>query len=284
MVKVALLGAKGALGKAVSDRLSGNDTLNVCLVVREKAAVSKDKVYWDYKSELPGRLSDADVVINCARSDNFLDNIVFNKLLLDQLSSKARLILLSSNAIFARPHGRITQLLFKGDAYIREKKCIERLAKRRPHTVLLRPTVVIDEGNWLDFFSACHAANRVIAPCGGEMSRIKVTTRSIVAKLIEKIVCETPEIPLEIIDKVIPVKDVVRSQISFSASGHDYFNSYLKDGLVTLLNSRVLPDRLVFKLQYALLNKKRPPRNRDLNSELSIEGMTRLYLFGAHTK
>lgn len=148
--------------------------------------------------ELRGANSDFDcVIVGNSPSLNKMDlnllegkycfffNVAFNRNLLRSLPCKVKLINISSNAVFAQPNGLLSRILFKGDAYIREKKLIEKYSSHHANTSILRPTVVIDEGGWKSFFSSCSLANQVIAPAGGEGCRIKITRREHVAIKIE---------------------------------------------------------------------------------------------------
>ena len=284
MLNVIILGSNGALGRSVVERLKKNSKINLILVIRDEALVTEKTIFWDYHSCIPEQFKKADVVVNCARSDDFAFNAAFNRKLLSSLPCKVKLINISSNAVFAQPNGLLSRILFKGDAYIREKKLIEKYSSHRANTLILRPTVVIDEGGWKSFFSSCRMADQVIAPAGGEESRIKITRREHVAITIESCIFGNQNLSSELFESIEDVNTVIGCEIQYSKSSYNYFDSALKNVLMIFFSSWVLPDRLAFILQNAILSRS-AQANPDVKfSKLRIDAMTRLYLFGRHTK
>ena len=284
MRNVVILGGNGALGSSVVERLKKNSSISLTIVVRDKALFTEKTIFWDYRSCIPEQLKKADVVINCARSDDFAFNVAFNRNLLRSLPCRVKLINISSNAVFAQPNGLFSRILFKGDAYIREKKLIEKYSSNRSNTSILRPTVVIDEGGWKTFFSLCRFADQVVAPAGGQESRIKITRREHVARTIENCIFGNQNVPSELFESIEAVNAVTGCEMVYSKSSLNYFDSAIKNVLLIFLSSWVLPDRLAFMLQNAILSRSAQANSNVKFSTLRIDGMTRLYLFGGHTK
>jgi len=284
VVNVIVLGGNGALGRSVMGLLGANSKINLFVVVRDKMLCTDRMIFWDYNSILPEQLREADVVVNCARSKNFCANVSFNKILIRSLPSSVKLINISSNAVFAKPNGLLSRWLFKGDAYIREKKLIERESLNRDNTLILRPTVVTDEGGWRSFFISCKSAGRIIGPVGGENSRVKVTKREHIAKTIENCILSNQDVPKELFESLAPVSTVIGREIVFRENSYNFFNSFIKNVLLIILSSWLVPDRVTFFIQNAILNRTESSNLDSGESELVIEGMTRLYLFGDHTK
>ncbi len=284
MVNVIVLGGNGALGRSVMGVLSDNSKINLFVVVRDKMLCTDRMIFWDYNSPLPEQLRETDVVVNCARSKNFFANVAFNKILIRSLPPSVKLINISSNAVFAKPSGLLSRWLFKGDAYIREKKLIERESLNRDNTLILRPTVVTDEGGWRSFFISCKSAGRIIGPVGGENSRVKVTRRDYIAKTIENCILSNQDVPKELFESLAPVSTVIGREIVFRENSYNFFNSFIKNVLLIILSSWLVPDRVTFFIQNAILNRTESSNLNSGESELVIEGMTRLYLFGDHTK
>ena len=79
--KVIVLGPKSGIGEAILFKLKKNcKNFNFFSVVR-KPTVQSDEIFWDYQSDLPHDFRKSFLVINCARSDDFLYNINFNRIL-----------------------------------------------------------------------------------------------------------------------------------------------------------------------------------------------------------
>jgi hypothetical protein len=284
VLNVIVLGGNGALGRSVMGLLGVNSKINLYVVVRDKMLCSDRMIFWDYNSTLPEQLRETDVLVNCARSNNFAANVAFNKILIRSLPPSVRLINISSNAVFAKPNGLLSRWLFKGDAYIREKKLIERESLNRGNTLILRPTVVTDEGGWKAFFISCKSADRIVGPVGGENSRVKVTKRDHIAKTIENCILSNQDVPKELFESLSPVSMVIGREIVFRDNSYNFFNSFIKNVLLIILSSWLVPDRVTFFIQNAILNRTESSNLDSGESELVIEGMTRLYLFGDHTK
>ena len=284
MINVVILGRNGALGSSVAELLGRNSKIRLSFVVRDQADCAEDKIFWDYRSSVPEQLKRADVVVICARSEDFSFNVSFNHILIRSLPSSVKLISTSSNAVFAKPNGSLLRWIFKGDAYIREKLSIEKYSSQRDNMVTLRPTIVIDEGAWRSFFLSCKSADRVIAPSRGDRSRIKITTRAHIAQTVENCIFSNEDLPPELFESIAPVDDVIGCQVVFGDNNSNFFDSTIKNILVIILSSWLIPDRVVFILQKAMLSRAELPASNANPNQLVIEGMTRLYLFGDHTK
>lgn len=285
MRKIVILGATGALGSAVVDRLSSEAKVCPVKVSRSLNQDSNGTIIWDYKSPLPGEIRNADVVINCARSDRYIDNIRFNNILCRDLPLSCKFVNVSSNCVFAQPRSFWGRLLFKGDAYIREKKVIEKLTAERENSLLFRPTIVSDEGGWSQFLNSVRSSGTVISPFDSNKSVVKVISRAGVAeRIVSYVLGNDSRIESEIFDSEMTVSDFIAREVIISGRKSTYFRSLLKNFLLSLLCSRFLPDSVVFKLQRFILAKKSNDiSSMDYISDFNIEGMTRLYLFGRHT-
>ena len=285
MTKVLLLGASGGLGSSVYSELCESRLVNVIKVVRDNTLVEKNDIYWDFKSTPPELFNTADVVINCARSPDYQFNIRFNKLLCDSLDKNICLINISSNCVLAKPRKDIFSSFFKGDAYIREKKSIEKISFARKNTVCLRPAVVLDEGSWLDFFNNWRSSNNVIVPSKCAGSRIKTITRSSVAKkILQASLNKRNQNSDEMYDDILSLERLIGTGVSQSKNGNNYFDSLVKDLSLSILNSYLMPDWLVYIMQRRLVGSTKPHSSITKFDSFSIQGMTRLYLFGDHTK
>ena len=284
MKKILILGQNGALGKAIKDILNDNPNVKLLFAVRNKEHSSKNFIYWNFRDKIPSQFKDVDVVINCARSDDFNFNVNFNKILISSLPKSIKIILFSSNAIYAKPNGLFIKWLFKGDAYIREKKIIEKFSFKFKNVLILRPTIVRDEGSWNSFVNSCNNASDVVGPLEGNSSRIKLTNRKAVAELVEKSIFNNLDLPDEIFNSIESVDDFIGRKISYIGKKTNFFQNYSKNFLLTLLSSRIFNDTSVFFLQKTLLGKNKKINQSNSNKTLMIEGMTKLYLFGGHTK
>ena len=285
MINVIILGGRGALGSCLTEILSENSNLKMYHVVRNKKLVVKDNIiYWDYMSKIPIDFLKADVIVNCARSENFNFNLRFNKNLIDALPESIRLINISSNAVFAKPNGFFSNFIFRGDAYIREKKLIEKYSIIKRNVLILRPTIVTDEGGWRSFFDLCKSSKKTIGPFHGEFSKVKITKRRYVARQIEACILGNKKFSEEIYESIDETKNVVGSNLEFNNNSNNYFENNFKNLLLVILSSWILPDKLVFYLQDIMIKKsKNVIQLRKKYNNFVIEGMTRLYLFGRHT-
>jgi hypothetical protein len=285
MIKVLLLGASGGLGSAVYQALCKSKRAKVVKVVRVNALVEKSSVYWNFASIPPQLFNTVDVVINCARSSDYQFNIRFNKFLCDFLDSNIRLINISSNCVLAKPRKDMLSCFFKGDAYIREKKAIEKMSFARKNTICLRPSVVLDEGSWLDFFNDCRSSKNVIVPSTCSGSKIKTIMRYSVAKqVVNASLNELNQTSDEMYDDISSLERLLGSNISQSTNGNNYFDSLVKNLLLSILSSYFMPDWLVYILQRRLVGGTKSQSSLTEVDYISVQGMTRLYLFGDHTK
>ena len=285
MINVILLGSNGALGSSVCKLLSQNSDINLLTVSRKKYLEKKNTIFWDYQSDVPREFLEADCIVNCARSSNFKLNTTFNQILVDSLPKSVKLINISSNSIYAKPNGIISNFFFKGDAYIREKKLIENYSKNKNNIVILRPTIVTDEGGWKSFLDLCASSNQIICPHNGNNSKIKIIKRRQVAEIIEKCIFNCTKVEDELYDSIIPVAELIDKDLFDQKNKNNYFNNILKNFLLSILSCWIMPDKLVFYLQKIMINNNATSQKSSIKkSDLVIEGMTRLYLFGKHTK
>ena len=285
MYKVLLLGATGGLGSAVYKELCKTREASVIKVVRDTALIEEESVFWNFTSKPPEIFNRVDVVINCARSSDYQFNISFNKFLCDFLHTNVRLINISSNCVLAKPRSDFFSYFFRGDAYIREKKSIEKMSFGRKNITCLRPSIVLDEGGWQDFLHKCSLSDKVVIPCINAGSKLKIITRQSVAQhVVDASLNGVKTLSDEMYDEIMNFEKLIRRKASYSKNVNNYFESFLKNILLGILNSFFMPDWLVYKLQSRLLSDK---KNNDVKSDgedILVEGMTRLYLFGEHTK
>lgn len=284
MGDILLLGSNGALGRSVANALK-EAGISFKTVTRDEGLAGDDCFFWDYRQKLPESISNASCVINCARGPSFEDNVRAFKVLLTGLRPSAKLIALGSNCIFAKPRSKLAKIGFQGDAYIVEKSLIDQLAARRENTILLRPTVVLDEGGWDDVQKMAKAAPLVIAPPALDGSTIKVISSKEVSKIIVEAVkgnlCSN--IPNELYSNEIRASELFQDcQIAFGGTENTYFDNPIKNILSIFLCSRLVPFRVKSYLQLRLTRENQP--NNQVQVPYTIQGMARLYLCGAHTK
>lgn len=280
--KVCILGSTGALGRKLTSELESQDRFEVLKVVRDSSQIKTSKtIYWNFKDALPHKILDCDFIINCARDRlDFQTNVNLNKLLINELGSTGKLILISSNCIYAKPNGRIAQFLFKGDAYIREKLLLEKHATNTK-TNILRPTVVVDEGSWSKIIHN-PKIQTVVAPRSSQDSHIKIATAGHVSNVIIDLLKGTNSTAKsdEVFEEIVNIQTLFRNNVEFRLSNRNFFESHLKNFFATALCSAVLPDKWAFFLQRRLL----PKSSDDSTQNLTLTGMTRLYLCGKQTK
>jgi dTDP-4-dehydrorhamnose reductase len=285
MRRICLLGPNSGIGKVILRYISELTDTKIIKVVRN-ITNNENEIFWDYQSSLPVSIVNADIVINCARSQDFSYNVKFNKILYKKLSRSTKFINFSSNCIYAKPNYRLSNLLFKGDAYIREKKAIEKM-NTSPNHYLIRPTIVTGESNWNIFLSNVKDAKHVILPNNCKKSILKITTTECVAMAVFDLINNNfpNQTESELYTQKITINEFLLNKVIFSNSNAIYFENYLKNLLLHILTSRFMPTFLVFRLQTLLIkgNTRNQSNNKCKNLEQTIEGMTRLYLCGKHT-
>jgi hypothetical protein len=283
MRKIILLGAKGALGAQVASLL---DEENISYRSVTRDATDCDGLHWDYVGSVPSEMANASCIIHCARGPEFNSNVAAVAALLRDASAETKIILMGSNCVFATPKNTLSRIFFAGDAYILEKKKIEKLAKTRPNTIVLRPTVVRDEGGWKTFLRGIKSADTVRLPRGSKDSRIKIIDSVDVAHEILKHVFSSNSEPIsdELYSDIVPLSEFLRSKgVVYGLSDNTYFDGFLKNAIVSFLCSVFIPFRVKAFVQQQFIKPKEPVVNQG-GGELCVDGMTRLYLCGGHTK
>lgn len=283
MRSVVLLGPGSGIGRRILQKLQEDQGVRVTCVVRDRGEEGQGRAFWDFASPLPRPLLEADVVINCARSPNYAFNVVFNRRLYRELPPSVLFINFSSNCIYAKPRNGFARWLFKGDGYIREKKAIERAASARSRSVLLRPTIVAEEGGWARFLAQVRQAPKVTAPSYARSALVKVISADSVAhEVLRCLQHEGHRPPRELFAEVVPLVDFLGVDARWDGRSRTYFESALKNLLLHLLNAWILPDALVYALQGRLPQGagRAPGEPRPF----VIDGMTRLYLSGEQTR
>ena len=279
-----LLGASGALGRAVEAEMRKHG-MHFSIVTRSLDDVGRGAIYWDYRSPLPSEIKGAKVVINCARGPNFNLNVIAAKRLVTSVDASCRLILIGSNCIFARPQGLLARFLFWGDAYICEKKKIERLARSRSNVQVIRPTIVTDEGGWASFIDRVREVKAVYIPAAGVTSKLKVISTSAVAKTIVEAArrAQVDEIAEELFTDIVSLPHFLSRRVSPSLSDNSFEEGRLKNIATIFFCSWLVPFSLKAKVQEAI---KEGSNNgeKDKNHDIILSGMTRLYLCGEQTK
>ena len=283
MHEIILLGSKGALGSRVASLL---DEKNISYRCVTRDPTDLDGLYWDYKGSVPSKIANATCIIHCARGPEFRSNVAAVAALLRDASTEAKIILIGSNCVFASPKNTFTRIFFAGDAYVLEKKRIEKLAKTRANTILIRPTVVRDEGGWKTFLKSAESADVVKFPRGSENRRIKVIDSVDVAReIIKHVACSSCELVYdELYSDVVPLSELFcPAEVMYELSDNTFFEGYLKNAVAIFLCSIFLPFSVKAFIQQQF-NKPRQQVASYNGGELRVNGMTRLYLCGGHTE
>lgn len=283
MHKIILLGSKGALGSRVASLL---DDKNISYRSVTRDPTDLDGLYWDYRGSVPSEIANATCIIHCARGPEFRSNVAAVKALLRDASTETKIILIGSNCVFASPKNTFTRVFFAGDAYILEKKKIEKLAKTRAKTILLRPTVVRDEGGWKAFLRSVERAGVVKIPRGSEGSRIKIIDSVDVAReIIKHVTGSTSELVFDDLhtDIVSLCDFFCPTGVVYDLSDNSFFDGFLKNAGAFFLCSIFIPFEVKAFIQQQLIKSRQPGASHD-GGELRVNGMTRLYLCGGHTE
>jgi len=285
MIKVVVLGANGGLGQQVCKLLGREKNVELISVIRDLTQQSENKVFWDYLSRLPKAAACANVVVNCARSSCYEYNIRFNKLIVNSLSEHTVLLNISSNCIFAEPRGTLSKLLFKGDAYIREKAEIEAITNEHNNTFQIRPTIVLGESGWDEFLARVKKSKKVFVPKVSSGAKVKVIYANEVAEFVCSLIKSgfKSTVEEELYTSILPLEVLLNSTVEYSATTNNYFNSLLNNLFMFFLVSRFIPNWVVYKVQSKIISSNISKVNTTVDN-LDIQGMTRLYLSGAHTK
>jgi hypothetical protein len=282
-ITVAVLGSTGTLGSSVVRKLSEYSEFNVISVVRDRAS-NEGECYWDYSLPVPDDVLNANVVVNCARSISFSENIRITKVLCDELPDSTLFLNISSNCVSASPRSLFSKLLYKGDAYVREKRVLEKITLNRPDAIVLRPTIVPDEGGWRRFLQECTLATIINCPFDVQDSMVDISTRKFVGEEILRIILmEKPPSIVDIVEKTISVRDFIQGPFTVNSCSNTFYDSFLKNVIASALCSILLPDCVAFKIQERLQRRIKSDSRETPTSEIFIDGMTRLYLFGGHT-
>ena len=282
--KLIILGASGGIGRIILRKLDRlTDQYDIYKVVRDKPNKNTE-IFWDYKTNIPDIFKHAHLVINCARGNDFKNNIKFNKILITQLQKNTHLINFSSNCIYAKPNNFFTRLFFKGDAYIREKQQIEKISKNKLKNYILRPTIVPGESGWHDFLGICKKAKTVQAPDKNFNSSVKIISSDEVAEFIIDLIHNdfTSEIPDELYTSRVKSNKFINNIIETTNNANTFFDDKVKNFFTFILTSIFIPDWLVFKVQLLLVSKTGIKMTQK-SEDFKINGMTRLYLYGKHT-
>ena len=115
--------------------------------------------------------------------------------------------------------------------------------------------MVTDEGGWKSFFISCKSAGRIIGPVGGENSRVKVTKRDYIARTIENSILSNQYVAKELFESHAPVGTVIGREIVFGENSYNFFNSSIKNILLIILSSWLVPDSVTFFIQNAILTR-----------------------------
>lgn len=285
MRRICLLGPNSGIGKVILRYMNEFTDTKIIKVVRN-ITNKENEIFWDYQSSLPTSIVNADIVINCARSKDFAYNVRFNKILYQSLSKNTKFINFSSNCIYAYPNGWVLKHLFAGDAYIREKKAIEKM-NISPNHFLIRPSIVLGESSWDEFKLKVKGAKTVFVPSYAKKSHLKVVTTEEVAIAVYELIREgfSKKLDGELYSKTLTINEFIDNDITFTDSKSIFFDNVIKNLLLNLLTLRFTPTAFVFYLQKFLISsvdKKNKTKNVQV-SNYRVEGMTRLYICGKHT-
>ena len=116
--KIAIIGSNGFIGRELRSHFNKFDFE----VMSFSSKNLNNSLQWDYKTKIPDELFKNEIIIDCARSDNSIENIRRVKRIIKNLPKKSFYIFFSSQAIKKTPNDSI--LPFRGDDYIREKKVL----------------------------------------------------------------------------------------------------------------------------------------------------------------
>ena len=285
MKKILLMGANGLIGKELLRSLTAAG-YEIGIVSREKTAL----LFWDYKSDLPEFFCSYDLVINCARSNDFRHNVAVAAKLRDSLPETTRFICMSSNAIFAEPRNKFFRKIFKGDAYIREKKKIETIFKNRNNTIIFRPSIVLGNVSvWDDQISNLRNARNLFVNSSVKNAKIKVIGISELADAITtQISAPQCKIEKEIFQKIVSFDELTGiAETGKTADNNDFFGNGILNFVAGMTMSYIVPDWFLFQLQSSAKKrvlKKSNQKENHTKEDKTVSGMLRLYLGGHHTE
>lgn len=290
---IILLGA-GQIAQAI---LRNSLNKRVLVLCRRPETLSKfeniDCVTWIAgETDVPLGVS-GDLVINCIMpgtrrvSRSGIDTGVA------LLSSTGRYSHISTVAVKARPAGNILSIGFSGDVYIRVKKYeLAYLKNKRVNKLIVYPGIVVGANTgWDKFFAS-------LASCETASFGFPLSNRAPIIDIqdLAKDVLRASSLETDIDECFLPDlkgntlltwEDCIRPLCcSFTVSSYTYFPSKIKNTIVSLLNSILVPTWVWEKLSKFNKRKrhKQHPNSQKYENEvqnLNVTGMTNFYL-GCH--
>lgn len=269
--KIAIIGSNGFIGRELRSHFNKFDFE----VMSFSSKNLNNSLQWDYKTKIPDELFKNEIIIDCARSDNSIENIRRVKRIIKNLPKKSFYIFFSSQAIKKTPNDSI--LPFRGDDYIREKKVLTKFLSNKENIAIIYPDIVFGQnGNWSKVIDKITAAEVIEMPNKGNNYFNYIEINDLCNQIIRSI--QDGSIFYEdwkLISKKRKWKSLTEKKV-IQGSNNLYFNSFLKNLVVSILNSILIPDFLNFKIMSILRSKENNFENQ--SRSFSPSGMTRFYM------
>ena len=270
-IKIAILGSNGFIGRGLQSHFNNFDFE----VMPFSSKNMNNAIQWDYKSKIPEELFENKIIIDCARSSNAIENIERVKRIIRNLPKKSFYIFFSSEAIKKSPKDSI--LPFRGDDYIREKKVLTNFLINKNNVAIVYPDIVFGKnGNWSKIVDKIIAAKVIEMPNEGNNGFNYIEINDLCNQIARSI--QDDSIFLKewrLTSKKRKWKSLTEKKV-IKGSKNLYFDSFLKNLVVSILNSILTPDFLNFKIMSFLRNKENNFENQ--SSSFSPSGMTRFYM------
>jgi|TARA_A100001015_G_scaffold149466_1_gene165748 hypothetical protein len=268
---IAILGSSGFLGSNLEIALI-NGGFNVLSISSKKDSQS---IFWDYEGRPPKEALECDLIIDCARSLNPYKNLKKSKILSSNIPKEGKYLFISSSAVNKRSKNDI---FFKGDDYIREKKKITRIIKKKENCFAIFPDIILGEyGNWTTLISEIKTKKRVYLPFSGNKLANTIEIKSLCNQIVNGI--QTLKIfgnGFSIKHKPIPWKSLINRDICNLNSTNLYFDNVIKNSFIYLLNSHLIPDYINYSAM--LLLRKKQSSSVVKGEDFIPSGMTRFYM------
>tara|TARA_Y100000992_G_scaffold81395_1_gene51795 strand:+ start:1627 stop:2481 length:855 start_codon:yes stop_codon:yes gene_type:complete len=270
-IKVAILGSNGFIGKALAHYLKKND----CTVLSVSSEATNADLVWNYDDQLPESIFDNDFIIDCSRSPNAIKNISRVKNLLKSIPKKCTYLFFSSEAINKSSNNLF--LFFRGDDYIREKKILTKYIKKFENALAVYPDIVLGSGGtWSTIFNHIENAKVIKMPNSGNNIFKYIDIKDLCEQIFNGISSGSIfSQSFKLIHKKMMWKEISKINVS-EVNKNFYFNSYVRNLIISLLNSVYVPDYINFKAMNLL--RKKNTTNIDDSQIFEPSGMTRFYM------
>lgn len=269
--KIAILGSNGFIGRGLQSHFNKFDFE----VMPFSSKNINNAIQWDYKSKIPDKLFDNKIIIDCARSSNATENIRRVKRIIRNLPKKSFYIFFSSKAIKKSPKDSL--LPFRGDDYIREKKVLTNFLINKKNIVIVYPDIVLGQnGNWDKIVEKIISAEVIEMPNKGNNDFSYIEINNLCNQIVSSIQDDSIFLKdWKLKSKKRNWKSLTEKRV-MEGSENLYFDSFLKNLVVSVLNSVLIPDFLNFKIMSFLRNRENNFENQ--SSSFSPTGMTRFYM------